>query len=65
MLLEDAVEQLQQKLDAQGASKEDRATMWLNAAILVARSMLTVRAVMSCQTSQHCGKACAFSSHVA
>ena len=44
MLLENAIKQLQQELDACGVSKEDRATMWLNAAILVARSVLTVSA---------------------
>lgn len=53
MLLGDALEQLTQKLDAGGASKEDRSTMWLNAAIVVARSILTVRAVTLIQTIQH------------
>ena len=52
MLLNDAVKQLEQKLDARCASKEDRAAMWLKAAIVVARSILTVRAAMSYQAVQ-------------
>lgn len=42
MLLDEAVQQLQQKLDDRGASKEDRAPMWLNAAVVTAKSILTV-----------------------
>lgn len=49
MSLEGAVKQLEQKLDAGAASKEDRAAMWLKAAIVVGRSILTVRG-LSCST---------------